>query len=144
MIVASGVESGRHVFGLVPIDEKQAPEHDTLGIECGIGSQLGTDVTGGGRGVRQLQLLTEGGVQYPPPPLRSNVGGPFSSMLSRRHRSREQRKGMKDLLDRFIELQQIQQYDVSCQEDSGQNPSSADTTITKRRENARFWLRKRF
>ena len=50
---------------------------------------------------------------------------------------------MDDVLDRFIGLQQIRQYDVSYQEDIGQNRSSADSTLNKRRENARFWLRKR-
>jgi len=43
----------------------------------------------------------------------------------------------------FIGLQQIRQYDVSCQQDIGQNLSSGDSTLTNRRENARFWLRKR-
>ena len=38
----------------------------------------------------------------------------------------------------FIGLQQIRQYDVSCQLDIGQNLSSADSTLTNRRENARF------
>jgi hypothetical protein len=56
---------------------------------------------------------------------------------------REQSNGMDDVLDRFIGLQQIRQYDVSYQEDIGQNRSSADSTLNKRRENARFWLRKR-
>jgi len=63
-------------------------------------------------------------------------------MLSRRHRSREQINRIDDLLDRFIGLQQIRQYDVSCQEDIGQNPSSADSTLTNRRENALLCLRK--
>jgi len=63
-------------------------------------------------------------------------------MLSRRHRSTEQSDGMDDVLDRLIGLQQIRQYDVSCQEDIGQNPSSADSTLTNHGENARFWLRK--
>jgi len=35
---------------------------------------------------------------------------------------------MDDVLDRFIGLQQIRQYDMSCYEDIGQNLSSADST----------------
>ena len=43
-----------------------------------------------------------------------------------------------EVLDRyFIVLQQILQYDVSYQMDIGQNLSSADRTLTNRRENAR-------
>jgi len=45
---------------------------------------------------------------------------------------------MGDVLHRFIGLQQIRQYDVTCQEDIGQNPFSADSTLTNRGENARF------
>ena len=138
MIVASGLESDRHVFGLVPIDDQQAFEQDPVGIECGIDSPVGTDVTGG-RGAGQLQLLLDG-VQHPP--LSSNVGGPFNIMLSRGHRSREHSDGMDDVPDRVVGLEQIRQYDVSC-EDIGQNLSSADSTLINRRENARFCLRKR-
>jgi len=42
----------------------------------------------------------------------------------------------------FNGLQQIRQYDVSCQLDIGHNPSSAVNTLMNRGENARFWLRK--
>jgi len=50
---------------------------------------------------------------------------------------------MWDVLDRvFIKLQQIRQYDMSYQQDIEQNLSSADSKLTNRRENARFWLRK--
>jgi len=42
----------------------------------------------------------------------------------------------------FIGLQQIRHYDVSFQQDIRQNLPSADSTLTKRRENARFWLLK--
>jgi len=50
---------------------------------------------------------------------------------------------MCDVLDRvFIQLQQIRQDNVSYQLDIGQNLSSADSTLTNRRRNARFRLRK--
>jgi len=51
--------------------------------------------------------------------------------------------GMGSVLDQFMGLQQIRQYDMSCQEDIGRNLSSAGSTSTNRKENARFWLRKR-
>ena len=115
-----------------------------MGIECWIGGPEGTDVNsvGGGRVGLRLLLYWE----VPLPPLgssSSNVGGPLSSSrLSRRHRSREQSDVMDDVLDRFIGLQQIPQYDVSCQKDIGKNPSSSDSALTNHKENARFWLRK--
>jgi len=50
---------------------------------------------------------------------------------------------MWEVLDRvFIDLQQIRQYNVSYQLDIGHNLSPADRTLTNRRGNARFWLRK--
>jgi len=83
--------------------------------------------------MRDWQLLLDEGVKHPLPPFSSNVGGPFSNMLSRIHRSEDQSSGMDELLDRFMGLQQIRHYDVSCQEDIGQNPSSADSTLNNRR-----------
>jgi len=54
------------------------------------------------------------------------------------------RRMMWHVLDRvFRELQQIRQYDVSYQLDIGQNPSSADSTLTYGRGNARFWFLKK-
>ena len=48
----------------------------------------------------------------------------------------------RDVHGQFIGLQQIRQYDVSYREGVGRNLSSADSTSTNRRGNARFLLRK--
>ena len=65
----------------------------------------------------------------------SNVGScPHNS--SRCHSSRKQSEKKGDL------LQNIRQYDESCQLDIGHNLSFADSILTNRRENTRFWLRK--
>jgi len=43
LIVASAVESDRHVFGPVLVEEEQAAEQHPLGIERGIDRPVGTD-----------------------------------------------------------------------------------------------------
>jgi len=140
LIVASGVESDRHVFRLVPIDEEQGPEKDTLGIECRFGSPVGRDVTGG-RGVGQLQLLLDG-VQILLLLLAATSVDRLVVYCLDVIAATEQTNRMDYVLDRFMGLQQIRQYDVSFEEDIGQNPSFADSTLTNLRENARFWLSK--
>jgi len=67
LIVTSGVESYRQVFGPVLVDDEEAPEQNPLGIERGIVGQVGTDV---GR----LQLLRDG-VQH------SNIKGSSNSSV---------------------------------------------------------------
>jgi len=50
---------------------------------------------------------------------------------------------MRDVLDRFfVQLQKILKYDVSHQLAIVHNLSYADSKLTNRRENARFWMRK--
>jgi len=44
LFVASDVESDRNVLGPVRVDEEQAHEQNPLGIECGTGRPVGTDV----------------------------------------------------------------------------------------------------
>jgi len=78
----SQVDTDTHVFGLVGIYKKKAPEQQSLGIKFGFGCQVGRDVNVGGRrrGVRQLLLLLDiGEVTTLSPPLgssssSSNVG----------------------------------------------------------------------
>jgi len=78
LIVAGGVESDRHVIGLVPVDEEQEPEQDRLGIERGIGGAEGTDVCGGGGGGGG-GLLHPNGVHDHPLGGSNSVCGPFPS-----------------------------------------------------------------
>ena len=51
LIIECRIEADRHELGLVLVDEKHAPEQDTLGIEGWICWPVGTDVMG-----RQLLL----------------------------------------------------------------------------------------
>jgi len=46
VIVTSGVESYRHVLGIVLVGEEEASQQESLGIEQGIGRSVGTDVGG--------------------------------------------------------------------------------------------------
>ena len=88
-MVASGVESNRHVFRPVLIKEKQATKKYTLGIECRTGGPIGTDDV-------RLQLL------HPVLPSSRSVEcgrGPFASSCHCRV------TGMTDVHVQFIELQ---------------------------------------
>jgi len=53
LIIACGIETDRHVLGLVLVDKEHAPEQDPLGIEGWIGWPIGTNV----RWFRGGQLL---------------------------------------------------------------------------------------
>ena len=46
LIIACRIEADRHVLCLVLVDEKHAPEYDTLRIEGWISRPVGTDVGG--------------------------------------------------------------------------------------------------
>ena len=94
LIVASGVETDRHVLGPVRVDEKKAPEQHSLGIECGTGRPVGADV---GRDVGEPLLVLQG-----PPPLRSSSSSSSSSS------SREQ-TDVGRARSIFIGLQQFRQ-----------------------------------
>jgi len=81
---------------------------------------------------------------YTPPPFGSRNVGSRQLTSIRRHRSRKQSDEKGNVLVRFIVLlKQSRQYDVSCQQGIGHTLSPTDSTITNRREIARFWLRKR-
>jgi len=54
LIVACKVETDRHIIGPVRVDEEQASQQHSLGIECGTVRPVGTDVE---RGVGEPLLL---------------------------------------------------------------------------------------
>jgi len=87
-----------------------------------------------------MLLLRE--VPLPSPSLDNSRDVGSRSFTSARHRSRKQSDGSDDVHIQFIpQPQQRWQYDVSCQQGIGHTLSFADSTLTIRRGNARFWLR---
>jgi len=128
-IVAIGVETERHVYGPLRVEE-HAPEKDSLRIERRTGRPVGTDFE---RGVGQPLLL----LLLATPPLRSTLSTTC-------HRSSREQTNVGDRRDRsvFTGLQKFREYEVSCQRDIGQKHSSAESTLNNRRENVPFSLNK--
>jgi len=128
LIFTCRVETDGHVLGPVRVDEEQAPQLHSLGIECWTARPVGTDV---GRGVGQQQRLLQRAL-----PLSSRL-----LSISSHHSSREQ-NDVGRARSGFYRAATNSQYDVSYQLDIAHNLSSADSTLTNRRGNARFWLRR--
>jgi len=107
LIVASGVETDRHVRGPLWVDEKQAAEQHILRMECATGTTVRIYV-GEAVGQPQLQLL-----QGTPPFRGASRRNGLSTSCHRCSSSEQIDVGVLNRY--FIGLQQIRQYDVSCQ-----------------------------